>query len=106
MSFPCIMERYTLSCSVWRRESRWLRGTEPAAADLLEEPIVLEADSALACATTGQVKTALGGETVFSLNRAEAIRIRDREPLPGKRDAWADWRHGLRTEVRSRMSLT
>jgi dienelactone hydrolase len=90
----------------YRWLSRWLRGVEPAAGDLPENPIVLEPESALACTTTGQVKTALGGETVFSLNRAEATRIRDCEPLPVKRDAWADWRRRLRAEVESRIGLS
>jgi len=90
----------------YRWLSRWLRGVEPAAADLEEQPIVLESDAALACTTTGQVKTALGGETVFSLNRAEAARIRDREPLPAGPEAWPDWRERLRAEVASRIALT
>ena len=89
----------------YRWLSRWLRHTEPTAAELAEQPIVLEPDSALACTTTGQVKTALGGETVFSLNRAEARRMRDRAPLPSTRDAWGDWRHRLSAEVESRIAL-
>jgi pimeloyl-ACP methyl ester carboxylesterase len=90
----------------YRWLSRWLRGAEPPAADLQEQPIVVESDAALACTTTGQVKTALGGETVSSLNRAEAIKIRDREPLPASREAWPDWRGRLRNEVTSRIALS
>jgi len=90
----------------YRWLSRWLRGAEPTASDLREEPIVLEPDSALACTTTGQVKTSLGGETVYSLNRAEAALISDREPLPASRDAWLAWRSRLRAEVESRIALS
>jgi cephalosporin-C deacetylase-like acetyl esterase len=51
------------------------------------------------------VKTALGGETVFSLNRAEAARLRDRETVPQKRENLADWQQRLRQEVRARLAL-
>ena len=90
----------------YRWLSQWLRGVEPSSAELAEETIVLEPESALACTTTGQVRTALGGETVSTLNRAEAARIRDREPLPANRDAWTDWRQRLRAEVESRIALS
>lgn len=85
--------------------SRWLRGSEPAADTLPEKPIFLDTEASLAATTTGQVKTALGGETVFSLNRADATRIRDRAPLPANRQAWPDWRARLRTEVASRLAV-
>ena len=86
--------------------SRWLRGTEPAADTLPEKPILLDTEASLASTTTGQVKTALGGETVFSLNRADAARIRDRAPLPANRRAWQDWRQRLRSEVTARLAVT
>jgi cephalosporin-C deacetylase-like acetyl esterase len=89
----------------YRWLSRWLRGTDPSADSLAEEPILLEPESALACTTTGQVKTALGGETVFTLNRAEAARIRDRQPLPQTREAWRDWQRRLRSDVESRLAF-
>ncbi len=85
--------------------SRWLRGAAPAAGSLQEERAPLESEAALTCTTTGQVKTALGGETVFSLNRAEAVRIRDREPLPRAREGWTEWRLRLREEVKARIAL-
>jgi dienelactone hydrolase len=66
---------------------------------------VLETEVALACTTTGQVKTALGGETVSSLNRAEASRIRDRAPLPATRDALPEWRKRLKSDVGSLLAL-
>ena len=85
---------------------RWFRGGEPAADSLPEAPIVLETEAALACTTTGQVKTSLGGETVSSLNRAEAARIRDRAPLPARPDALPEWRRRLRSEVESLLALS
>jgi dienelactone hydrolase len=90
----------------YRWLSRWLRGAEPTTSDLREEPIVLEPDSALSCTTTGQVKTSLGGETVYSLNRAEAALISDHDPLPASREAWLAWRSRLRVEVESRIALS
>ena len=85
--------------------SRWLAGSAPSAASLQEERAPLESEAALTCTVTGQVKTALGGETVFSLNRAEAARLRDRETAPEKRENLAGWQHRLREEVRARLTL-
>ncbi|MGH9662670.1 MAG: alpha/beta hydrolase [Bryobacteraceae bacterium] len=85
--------------------SRWLEGRAPDAARLQEERAPLEPEAALACTTTGQVKTALGGETVFSLNRAEAARLGDRTPPPSNREGWMEWRRRLRDDVRARISL-
>ena len=65
----------------------------------------LEPEALLASTTTGQVKTALGGETVFSLNRREAARISDREPVPQNRELWQPWRRRLRQEVSERIAL-
>jgi dienelactone hydrolase len=90
----------------YRWLSRWLRGADPAPETLAEEPIALEPESALMCTFTGQVRTALGGETVFSLNRAEAARIRDRQPLPRGREAWPEWRRRLRADVASRLAFS
>ena len=63
--------------------SRWWRSETPGAEALVEAPAPLEPEAALYCTTTGQVRTALGGETVFSLNRAEG-RIQ-RQPMPAAR---------------------
>jgi cephalosporin-C deacetylase-like acetyl esterase len=85
--------------------SRWLAKSEPAAGTLQEERAPIEPDTALTCTVTGQVKTALGGETVFSLNRAEAARLRDRETVPQKRENLAGWQHSLREQVKARLAL-
>jgi dienelactone hydrolase len=85
--------------------SRWLTGSAPAAASLQEDRAPLEPEAALTCTVTGQVKTALGGETVFSLNRAEAARLRDRETAPQKRENAAEWQRRLREEVKAKLAL-
>jgi cephalosporin-C deacetylase-like acetyl esterase len=85
--------------------SQWLIGTPAAAGSFEEERMPLESEAVLTCTTTGQVKTALGGETVYSLNRAEALRVRDREPLPQNRERWPDWQRRLREAVRARIAL-
>jgi dienelactone hydrolase len=85
--------------------SRWLAGSTPAPATLQEERAVLESEAALTCTVTGQVKTALGGETVFSLNAAEGARLRDREAVPQKRENIAEWQRRLRGEVSEKLAL-
>lgn len=49
---------------------RWLAGRTGAAEE--ETPIAPASEEELACTQTGQVATSLGGETVFTLNRARA----------------------------------
>jgi hypothetical protein len=51
--------------------SRWWLSEAPAPDSLVEAPAPLEPESALNCTTTGQIRTALGGETVLSLSGAE-----------------------------------
>lgn len=85
--------------------SRWLAESTPAATTLQEERVPLESDGALTCTLTGQVKTALGGETVFSLNRAAAARLRDRDTIPQKRENVAEWQRRLRVEIRQKLAL-
>ncbi len=43
--------------------------------DPKDEPEKLDAPDRLLCTTTGQVSNSLGGETVFSLNKARAVEI-------------------------------
>ena len=50
--------------------SRWLANRED---DGIEPEIQLATDEELHCTPTGQVQTSLGGETVFSLNKARLI---------------------------------
>ena len=77
--------------------SSWWRSEIPAPEALVEAPAPLEPEAALYCTTTGQIRTALGGETVFSLSRAEG-RIQ-RQPLPATRQAWTQWREQLKKTV-------
>jgi hypothetical protein len=42
---------------------------------------------------------------VFSLNRAEAARLRDRETVPGKRENSAEWRRRLQEAVKASIAL-
>jgi len=51
--------------------SRWWRSETPGPEALAEPPTAIEPEAALHCTITGQVRTSLGGETVFTLNRAE-----------------------------------
>ncbi len=58
--------------------SRQLRGKPDTAPEI---PIQPESAETLDCAATGQIATSLGGETVFTLNRARAERLRgSRQP--------------------------
>jgi len=50
--------------------SRWLANRED---DGIEPDIQLATEEELQCTPTGQVQTSLGGETVFSLNRARLV---------------------------------
>ena len=85
--------------------SRWLAGSAPDESKLAEDRAPIESEAALACTVTGQVKTSLGGDTVFSLNRAEGARLSDRVRLPQKRDDLAEWQRGLRAAVKASLAL-
>ena len=84
--------------------SRWWRSEIPTPEALVEAPAPLEPEAALYCTTSGQIRTALGGETVFSLSRAEG-RIQ-REPLPVARQAWTQWREQLKKTVSDLIGCT
>ena len=55
--------------------SRWFHDSPD---DSVEVPVAPETAETLFCTPTGQVATSLGGETVFSLNRARAESLRER----------------------------
>jgi pimeloyl-ACP methyl ester carboxylesterase len=84
--------------------SRWWRSETPSPEALVEAPAPLEPEAALYCTTTGQIRTALGGETVSSLTRAEG-RIQ-RPPLPAERQAWTQWREQLKKKVSVQIGCT
>ncbi|MCX6625061.1 MAG: acetylxylan esterase, partial [Acidobacteria bacterium] len=58
---------------------QWMNAGTPAVTD---RPTPLEPETALRASTTGQVTTALGGETVFSLTRADAEGVRAKPAIP------------------------
>src|SRR5262249_3457314 len=69
-------------------------------------PIVLESESTLACTLSGQVRTALGGETVASLSRADASRSRSQTRGPAETpddpEGWSSWQRRMRERVRTK----
>lgn len=55
--------------AAYRWFDRWLKGVDE---ETIEEPVNPRLEEDLRATNTGQVQTSLGGETVFSLNRARA----------------------------------
>ncbi len=63
-----------------------------------EIPVTPEAAETLYCTPTGQVATSFeGGETVFSLNRARAGRLRQNRQQPADASSLAAWQNKIRT---------
>ncbi len=57
--------------------ARWLKNSEDGSKEHDEEvPVSPETPETLFCTPTGQVSTSLGGETVFTLNRSRAQRLK------------------------------
>ncbi len=79
--------------------SRYLRDREDTAP---EAPITPESAETLYCTATGQVATSLGGETVFSLNRARAERLRQNRLQPAGGASLAAWQSKVRAAAISR----
>ncbi|HEU0140025.1 MAG TPA: acetylxylan esterase [Bryobacteraceae bacterium] len=84
---------------------RWLPAPTPPAAQTAERPLQLESESELACTMTGQTVTALGGETLFSLNRTEARRLAAQWPAPRQSADLEGWRGQLRKRVLERLAM-
>jgi cephalosporin-C deacetylase-like acetyl esterase len=59
--------------AAYRWMNRWLKGVD---LPIAEPEIEIESEADLRCTEAGQVTIALGGETIFSLNRAEAERVK------------------------------
>ncbi|MCZ2079167.1 MAG: acetylxylan esterase [Bryobacterales bacterium] len=85
--------------------ARWLPVPAPPAAQTAERPLQLERESNLACTMTGQIVTALGGETLFSLNRTEARRLAGQWPAPRQTADLEGWRGPLRERVLERLAI-
>ncbi len=79
--------------------SRYLRDREDTAP---EAPVVPESAETLFCTPTGHVATSLGGETVFSLNRARAERLRQNRLQPADVASLAAWQSKVRAAAISR----
>jgi cephalosporin-C deacetylase-like acetyl esterase len=59
--------------AAYRWMNRWLKGADTP----IDEPEVeIESEDDLRCTETGQVSLSLGGETIFSINLAEARRVK------------------------------
>ena len=65
--------------AAYRWLNRWLKGVD---APIAEPEMEIESEADLRCTETGQVISALGGETIFSLNRAEAGRVKPQRNAP------------------------
>jgi cephalosporin-C deacetylase-like acetyl esterase len=61
-----------------------------------EAPVELESPETLNCTATGQVATSLGGETVFTMNRARAAVLRSNRRKPGSAGDLRDWQTKVR----------
>jgi cephalosporin-C deacetylase-like acetyl esterase len=95
--------------TVYRWLAKWFGLPEPAPERLVEAPIALESETTLACTLSGQAKTALGGETVVSLSRADADARRSRRPAgtPADMDpeSWRTWQRPMRECVRTKLGV-
>jgi cephalosporin-C deacetylase-like acetyl esterase len=82
--------------AAYRWMNRWLKGTDTP----IDEPDVeLESEDDLRCTETGQVSLSPGGETIFSINLAEARRVK---PKRAAINAPEDLRR-LQTEIRAQV---
>jgi cephalosporin-C deacetylase-like acetyl esterase len=76
---------YTLPrrLAAYRWFNHWLKDQkDQAAAPIIEPDFEIESEEVLRCVTAGQVTLALGGETIFSLNLAEAQRAKPKRGAP------------------------
>ena len=67
-----------------------------------EAPVTPESAETLYCTPTGQVATSLGGETVFSMNRARAERLRRHRTQPADAAGLAAWQNKVRAAAIAR----
>ncbi len=87
--------------TAWIRQ--WMNsGTEASTG----RPAPLEPVSELKATSTGQVTTALGGETVFSLTRTDTARVRTHPEVPSTREAWTSWRASMVKTIARRIGYS
>ena len=85
---------------------RWWSRSKSESKGRVSEPIVAaEPPENLFSTATGEVATSLGGETVFSLNRATARELRSRAQVPKTRSELPQWRRQMRDKVLSRLGV-
>ncbi len=83
--------------AAYRWFGRWLKGVE----DQEPEPEVeIATEAELYCTETGQVATSLGGETVFSMNKARADQLSRKRGLPSNSGERGSYREDVRQRVR------
>ncbi len=91
--------------AAYRWLSRWLRLAEPEPASYEEPSTAIESGADLAATETGQVRTALGGESILSLNRAAAASLRSRATAPDRARNNATWRQQLLKDITVRIRV-
>src|SRR5207237_289978 len=69
-------------------------------------PAALESEASLACTTSGQVATSLGGKTLFSLAKEEAHRLAKTRAVPRERSDCDIWRDRLRKHLTERLAIS
>lgn len=83
--------------AAYRWLGRWLKGVDDQAP---EPDVVMATEEELRCTGSGQVSTALGGETVSTLNRQRVEQVgRNRRRLSGAQDL-AAYQEEIREQVR------
>ncbi len=82
--------------AAYRWMNRWLKGAD----EPIDEPeIEIESEEDLRCTAKGQISLSLGGETIFSINLAEARRVK---PKRGAISTPEDLRR-FQSEIRARV---
>lgn len=82
--------------AAYRWMNRWLKGVD---APIAEPEMEIESEADLRCTTTGQVTSALGGETIFSLNRAEAERVKPKRNAVNSAADLRRWQQEIRAQA-------
>jgi len=82
--------------AAYRWMNRWLKGVDQA---INEPQIEVESEADLRCTASGQVNVSLSGETIFSLNRAEAERVRPRRKAPSTVEELRNYQQEIRDQA-------
>jgi cephalosporin-C deacetylase-like acetyl esterase len=82
--------------AAYRWMNRWLKGVD---APIAEPEMEIESEADLRCTEAGQVTIALGGETIFSLNRAEAARVKPQRSAINSQEDLRRMQQEIRTQA-------